>query len=236
VRAVALGALAIAAAACVDNDAPDASELLHPLAVAPDRVIADGQSTATVTLCASDDGGRDPSLTATLAATSGAWVAAPDGGTQRTSFVLDRDGCRTLAWRAPQSLDAPTIVGTVGNPPYASAMAIIALATAALDVPVLSAEGQLLASGMSTVTVTAALRAKTGGSPTIGTLVDFTVTAKPAGVAYFTAPRRELVTGDTVSSTLLVSATALSAVTIRVVATAGGGAGSASAMLTVPAL
>jgi hypothetical protein len=89
---------------------------------------------------------------------------------------------------------------------------------------------------MSSVTVTAALRARTGGEPTLGTVVDYTVTARPAGVAYFTAPQRELTTGDSVSSTLLVSATGLSSVTIRVVATAHGGAKSPIASLTLTAL
>jgi hypothetical protein len=232
---IALG-LASVAAACVRNDAPGDGELLRPLTVTPDTLSADGWSTAAVTLCASDDAGRDPDLTAALTATAGSWVAAPDGGTQRTSFALDHDGCRTIRWLAPQSLYSPALIGSVGNPPIATTMAMIALTPAALEVPVLSVDGALVATGTSSITVTAVLRARSGGAPTLGTYVDYTVLPKLGAVAYFTAPRRELTTGNAVSSTLLVSASGLTSITVRAVATTSDGERSPTASLTIPAL
>jgi hypothetical protein len=199
-------------------------------------LVADGRSTAAVTLCGTDDAGRDPMLTGTLAATSGDWIAAPDGGVQKATFGLDRDGCRTMRWRASQSLDSPVITGTVGDPPYAVATTSILLVAAALEQPVLSIDGRVAQDGASSLTVTANLRAKTGGAPTLGTWVDYTVLAQPAGVAYFTAPRSMLTTGNSVASTLLVSGTAIASVTVRVVATSLDGTSSPAASLTIPTL
>src|SRR5262249_28525236 len=88
VRALALGAgLAIAAAAGGGNDAPKAGDLLQQLTATPNTVVADGRSSSQVMLCASRDGGRDPSLAATLIATSGSWLSAPDGGARKTTFT-----------------------------------------------------------------------------------------------------------------------------------------------------
>lgn len=158
----------------------DVGESKLSLTVEPARLVADGQSGASVRVC--NDSSEPADVTATLRASVGAWDGAPESETRSIDLALTGDApCDTAIWLPPSRTGQVRFEVEVGGVVRVRDSRSLVKA----EVSEVEIQGALLSEeAVSAIELTADITTATGGDATQGTIVELRVESEPKGMAY----------------------------------------------------
>lgn len=226
---------ALLAAGCVTDLPVTEDDIITALAIQPGPTgerAADGTSALSVQLCVVDQPGRDPTLTGTLRASAGRWVASDASDGLSITVPLTRI-CEHRMIVPTTDVGPLTVMATVAGFSKSTTEALVA---ARIDRVRLGVTGLLSATDPSMLTVTATLDVLPGGggaAPSKGTDVALQAEIEPIGaVGHLADAMLTVTTGNTVTTTFFATP-AVTRVTFRAIARATNRAPLASDPLAI---